>query len=134
MANFSVKGLHGVFDKVSLQGDSSILGAYDNTKAYGTALHGAPVKLTGDKTVGLCSAGDEVYGVIVKIEHDGGVSVGKGGIHACRFTGTAPAAGAAIVAGAGNTVAAATAPAGRGTVIGVEDDNGTEYVYVDLSR
>ena len=132
MADISVKGLHGVFDKVSLQGDSSIVGAYDNTKNYGTELHGAPVKLTGDKTVGLAADGDQIFGVIVKIEHDGVVSVGKGGVHACRFAeGAAPAAGDAIVAGPGNTVKTG---AGIGVVIGVEDDNGIEYAYVDLSR
>lgn len=134
MDKISFKGLHGQFDVATWQADSSIV--FDDSVEYNTTLHGAPVKITGERTVGLCAAGDAVFGTLIRTERDGACLIGHSGVHAFRVaqdaeigTGTFTA-GTGIVAGADNTVVGG---GGRGTVTGIETEYGTKYLYVNLT-
>lgn len=137
MDKISFKGLHGQFDFATWQGDSSIV-YNDAAPQYGTALHGAPVKITGERTVGLCSTGDRPYGILIRVERDGVCLIGRGGVQEVRISQSATIgtgggnfpAGTGIAAGASNTVVASAT--GRGTVVGIEVEYGVKYLYVDL--
>lgn len=102
---------------------------YEADKPYGTANRHAPVKVTANKTVGLCADGDKPYGSLERIEADGSAVVAFLGT--VTYAGSATAGGAVVADGSGGVRAAdmdgdpsATPPEfpenGTGTVVSSE--------------
>lgn len=124
----SAEGLYGQLDTITMVGDATI--AFQGRSVpYGNALAGepgAPVGLTDAMTVGLIETGTP-YGVLIRVEADKTVVVGKGGVQAFRIGATAPTPGSAVEAGAGNVVVDA-ATGGIGVVIDVDEANGIAWV------
>lgn len=126
VGKISAEGLHGQFDFITMATDDSI--TFDGRDvAMGTAKAGAPVGLVGLMRVGLITSGAP-YGVLVRVEPDGTALIGKGGVQEFKIGETAPEAGDAIVAAAGNTIAAGADGAGVGTVVDVNEAKGIAWV------
>lgn len=132
VGKLSAEGLHGQFDFITMAGDASIVYAGRDVP-FGHALAGAPVGLVGPMQVALITSGTP-YGVLVRVEADKTVVVGKGNSQEMNIGATPPTVGRPVVAGAGNVVVAppaATAnsePLGAGTVIDIDVDRGICWV------
>lgn len=63
-----------------------------STTTLTAADDGSPVKLTGNMTVGLCSDGDPIFGVVTRVE-SGACAVKVQGTIEMPYTGTDPEVG-----------------------------------------
>ena len=101
-----------IVSRLTAMADASI--PFRRDLPYGTSTRHAPVKFTGDKTIGLCVADDIPFGSLERVEPDGFVVVAWQG--AIPYVGTATPDQAVVADGAGGVKDAATPTAGKGTV------------------
>lgn len=88
--------------RATFQADSSITFSRDYPHGYQHV--GAPVKITGEMKVGLCSAGDVPFGALEKVYPDGSVVVAYHGAVEFKAAAADVSFGNAVVAKDGTSV------------------------------
>lgn len=128
MSEFSMKGVGGVV-VVTMPLDTTTKTAigedYDGAK-------GKAVALVGNNTVGYGADGDPLFGVLVKVEHDGFASVQVKGF-ACDLAGTASATAInkfAAVDGAGGVKSAGTGVVSNGYITSFDSSSKSTDIYM----
>lgn len=128
MSEFSMNGVGGV-TVVTMPLDATTKAAigtdYDGAK-------GKAVAITGNNTVGYGTAGDSLFGVIVKVEQDGFASVQVKGF-ACGLVGTA--SGTAInkfaaVDGVGGVKSAGSGVVSNGYITSFDSASKSTDIYM----
>jgi len=110
--------------RVTMAADSSL--PFSRTAPYGTTSRFAPVKITGNKTVGLCADGDVPFGALERIEADGSAVVAWMG--SVTYAGSATA-GDPVVANGSGGVRAAVAGTDEGKGVAGTSENGRVVVF-----
>ena len=91
---------------------------------------GTPVKLTGNGTVGACSAGERFMGVAAGVSTDGHALVQTAGYAELAYTGTPPAVGWTQLVCASGGVTADTAASGGEYLVLEVDTNSSKVGFM----
>lgn len=128
MSDFSMVGTGGA-EFVTMPLDSTTVTAIG--KNYDSA-RGKAVSLTDNNTVGFGTAGDPLFGVIAKVEHDGYASVQVKGF-ACGLSGTASSTAInkfAAVDGSGGVKSGGTGVVSNGYITSFDSTSKMTDIYM----
>lgn len=128
MSDFSMKGVGGAVC-VTMPLDATTKAAIG--KEYDKAV-GKAVALTSNNTVGYGTAGDALFGVIAKVEHDGFASVQVKGF-ACGLAGTASSTAInkfAAVDGAGGVKSAGSGVVSNGYITAFDSTSKSTDIFM----